>query len=126
VGWVTLADGQHIYITDSGKVLATGRRSRTQKPALSELSVREVDRIATRAKTVKTLAPITSRKGETITVSIQSNPFHGVLHRSEVQKPYVVRTLVDGELNDARQFASMPKAGKYAASWHRILSREEK
>ena len=115
--WVTIG-GNHVFI-DRGK--ATLR-----KPTLNDLTVEEVDRIATAAKTLKTLPLITSRKGEAITVSIHTNPFHGVLDRSEAQKPYGVKTHVDGVLNDHVPFRDYAKAEKYAGSWHRQLTREER
>ena len=126
MGWVTLEDGQHIFITAGGKVIPTGPTRRTQKPALGELSVREVERIASHGKTLEMLPSIRSRKGEQITVSIHSNPLHAVLHRSEGERPYLVRTLVNGTMNDSRAFAKLAQAQKYAVGWHRTLSREER
>ena len=115
--WVTI-DGNHVFL-DRGK--ATLR-----KPTLSDLTVEQVDKIATGSKALKTLRPIVTRKGETITVAIHTNPFHGVLDRSELQKPYAVKTHVDGVLNDHVQFRDFAKAEKHAVSWHRQLSREER
>ncbi len=127
MGWVTLDDGQHIFIGPGGDVEAGGPKSgKAPRPELKDLTVAQVDRIASRRMAVSVLPTITSRKGEAITVGVYTNPFHGVLDKAELQKRYQVRTVVDGVLNDARQFSSLTRAEKYATSWHRQLAKEEK
>jgi hypothetical protein len=115
--WVTI-NGNHVFIGPKGA--ATSR-----KPTLSDLSVEDVDRIAAKAQRLKTLPVITSAKGEQITVSVSTNPFHGVMDRAEGNKPFAMETHVDGELNDHQQFGKYETAVKRATAWHKVLAREE-
>ena len=117
--WITI-NGNHVLIGDD-----VPKAVRAKRPMVTEMSSEEVERIAAKAQRLKSLPTITSAKGEQITISISSNPFHHVLAKEELQRPYAVETHVNGELNDHQQASTMEHAIKKATAWHRVLVREE-
>jgi len=117
--WVTI-NGNHVLI---GEELPKGVKD--TRPISGDMSQEEVNRIAAKSQRIATLPTIRSAKGEEISVSVSTNPFHGVLHRAEGTKPFYMETHVNGELNDTQQFSKFEKAIERAKAWHKTISQEE-